>query len=66
MLEGGSGWGTQQVNPGRTQTFEPGEPIVLLRLRVHEIVEKTDDGMTSSRAPDDPCDGLMIWIDSAP
>ena len=65
-IEGGSGWSTQQVNPGRTQSYEPGEPIVLLRLRGHEIGEKTDDGRTSGHPPDEPCDGLMIWIDETP
>jgi len=67
-LERGVGWTTEQVTPGRTQTFEPGQPIVLLRLRVHESVEKAEDGTTStsSREPEEPCDGLMIWIDETP
>jgi len=64
-LENFSGW-IEQVRPGQTQAFEPGEPIVLLRLRVHEFVEKTDDGRTSGHPPDEPCDGLMIWIDEKP
>ena len=65
-IEGGAGWSTQHVNPGQTQTFEPGEPIVLLRLRVTEIIEKTEGGMVTRRATDEPCDGLMVWIESAP
>jgi hypothetical protein len=64
-LEHFSGW-IEQVRPGQTQAFEPGEPIVLLRLRVHEIGEKTDHGRTSGHPPEEPCDGLMIWIDQTP
>ena len=53
----------EQVGPGTTQSFEPGAPVVLLRLRVHRIVEKRDDGTTSLRASEEPGDGLMIWIE---
>lgn len=67
-LERGVGWSTEQVRPGRTQAFEPGRPIVLLRLRVYESVENAEDGQTSTsfREPDEPCDGLMVWIDETP
>jgi len=65
-IEGGSGWSTEGVNLGQTESFEPGEPIVLLRLRVTEIVEKTDGSRTSHGPPDEPSDGLMVWIEETP
>jgi hypothetical protein len=65
-VEEGLGWSIQQIKPGSMQVFEPGRPAVLLRLRVHTIVEKHEDGRTSQRAPEEPCDGLMIWIEEEP
>ncbi len=65
-LEGGPGWSTRQVSPAKTRSFEPGKPVVLVRLRVSELVETTPDGRTTRRAPDEPCDGLMVWIEEMP
>jgi hypothetical protein len=62
---GEAGFTFEQVRPGNTQAFQAGAPVVLLRLRVHRIVEKQEDGTTSHRAPEEPCDGLMIWIEEA-
>lgn len=63
---GEAGYNIEQVRPDRTHSFQPGAPAVLLRLRVLTIVEKHDDGSTSYRAPEEPCDGLMIWIEEEP
>lgn len=41
-----------QIGLGKTQSVDPGTPMVLVRLRV-------DQG---GRAPETPCDGLMIFI----
>jgi hypothetical protein len=42
-----------QIGPGKTQFVAQGEPMVLLRLRVDQ----------QGRAPEAPCDGLMISIE---
>jgi hypothetical protein len=50
------------VKPHKMESVAPGAPMVLLRLRAHQIEERKD-GTWRSRAPDKPCDGVMIWID---
>jgi hypothetical protein len=71
-------WIENDITGGRTDTWpktllttesvEPGEPMVLLRLRATDYYAMTrdDDGKPKEigfRPFEQPCDGLMIWID---
>jgi hypothetical protein len=51
------GFRAKQAGTSGQQTTNPGEPMVLLRLRA---MQKTEGG--SSRIVPEPCDGLMLWI----
>jgi hypothetical protein len=59
-----SSWSSDGVGPGQTCSFEPGQSLVLLRLRVSEEVRHANG--TIRRSPQGPADGLMIWIEEIP
>jgi hypothetical protein len=50
------GYGIEGVMT-KTQTFEPGQPVLLLRLRVHDRVPGG-----GSEPPQDRSRGVMLWI----
>jgi hypothetical protein len=56
-------WSIEGVRPEEPQTVEPGKPLVLLRLRALEEVQKAADGTpTAWSAPKGDSGGVMLWI----
>lgn len=52
------GASTSQAGAQETESFDPGERIVLLRDRT---MQRQPDGSASSTP--EPCDGIMIWLE---
>lgn len=68
-IEEEMGWSLDAAAPGEARSVDPGKPMVLLRLRVHDVVEEKQaaGGVTRmSQESSKPCDGLMIWIEEVP
>jgi hypothetical protein len=53
------GWSKSQTGQNEAELCGPGEKLTLLRLRVMVL---SADGK-SSHSNDEPCDGVLIWID---
>lgn len=54
-----AGWSMSQLGENDATVREPGAKLDLLRLRV---TVRSPDGRSSS-SPDEPCDGILIWIE---
>ena len=62
-LDKGSNKDIEEVRPEEVKVVEPGEPLVLVRLRVHKPTKVAPDGtVLESIAPNTPCEGLMVAI----
>ena len=63
-LDKGANKDIEEVQPEEVKVLEPGEPLVLVRLRVHKPTNVAPDGtVLTTSAPDTPCEGLMIAIE---
>ena len=58
---GASGWSSSQAGQHEATVREPGTQLDLLRLRV--MVQSADG--KSAKNTDEPCDGLLIWVEDS-
>lgn len=57
---------TMSSDVGASQkSFEPGEPILLVHLQ-RPVITETPGGGYTSRSPQGPADGVVLWIEQQP
>ena len=47
------------------QSFDPAQPVVLIRLRAHDHQQLADGRWRTTESPN-PCEGIMVWIHRKP